>query len=63
MSNKKEKELLEALIKQQFDLDDHGIYIHGRREDYAHTGKEHIYIDDKIKSQIPKNYISPKDNT
>ena len=58
----KNKDLLEALIKQQFDMDDHGIYVYGKREDYAHTSKEHISIDEKIKSQLPPNYISSKDN-
>ena len=61
MPDEKDKELLESLIKQQFDMDDHGIYIYGRREDYAHL-RSHISIDEKIKTQIPKNYISPKDN-
>jgi hypothetical protein len=62
MTPKKDRELLEALIKQQFDMDDHGIYVYGKREDYATTSKEHIFIDDKIKTQIPKHYITPKDN-
>jgi len=63
MTKKEDKELLESLIKQQFDMDDHGIYIYGLREDYATTAKEHIFIDNKISSQIPKNYITPKDNS
>lgn len=62
MVSERDKELLEALIQQQFDMDDHGIYVYGKREDYAHASKEHIFIDDKIHSQLPKNYISPKDN-
>ena len=61
MADEKDREILESLIKQQFDMDDHGIYIYGRREDYVHS-RSHISIDEKIKTQTPKNYISPKDN-
>ncbi len=50
MSNKKDQELLKSLIKQQFDMDDHGIYIYGRREDYTHV-RSSISIDEKIKPQ------------
>lgn len=55
------KELLETLIKQQFDQDDHGIYIYGRREDYSHASQEHIKIKDKIPSLKSKGYLNPKD--
>lgn len=56
-----DKERLEALIKKQFDMDDHGIYIYGLREDYTNTATEHIAIDDKITSQLPPDYHPGKD--
>ena len=38
MSNSKEK--LKELLNDQLNMDDHGPYIYGRREDYVHVQKE-----------------------
>jgi ferritin len=38
MPNSKEK--LKELLNEQLNLDDHGSYIYGRREDYVHVQKE-----------------------
>jgi hypothetical protein len=38
MPNPKEK--LKELLNEQLNLDDHGSYIYGRREDYVHIQKE-----------------------
>ena len=38
MPNSKEK--LKELLNDQLNMDDHGSYIYGRREDYVHVQKE-----------------------
>lgn len=48
MTSEADKARLKALVEQQLNMDDHGIYILGRREDYSHVAPSQIDIDEKL---------------